>query len=342
MARIFDWLDLIERQSIDHIDRGPNVKRGEVNIKCPFCGTADPSYHLGLSLTTGFWACWRNKSHRGKSPVRLLMRLLYVPYWKALQIAGLDQTYVDPEGFDAVAARIMGRDLSMTRMEQVQRDHLSLPKEFKLIEPRGQSKLHWKYLEHARHFYDWTADVIDTYLLCFATGGDMWYRVIFPYLTNGELVSWTGRDIAGKGAIRYRDLEIESCLIKPKENLYNHDAIVDGGKVLCVVEGPVDTVKIDLFGKSSGVRAVGLSTNSMSEQQLWLLTEAADNFERVVFLMDAKKSGFGLVDSMRMKSEVSSIKNATIMPVPLGKKDAGEYDPAEAFQAVDLILEHCL
>lgn len=342
MARIFDWLDLVERQGIDHIDRGPNVKRGEINIKCPFCGSADPSYHMGLSLTTGFWACWRNKSHRGKSPLRLLMRLLYVPYWKARQLAGLDETYVDPEGFDAVAARIMGRDLSMTRMEQVQRDFLSLPDEFRIIEQKGQSRQHWNYLQDARAFGYWTADAIERYLLCYATTGDMWYRVIFPYITNGELVSWTGRYIAQGGAIRYRDLELDECLIKPKENLYNHDAIISGGKVLCVVEGPIDTVKIDLFGASEGVRAVGLSTNSMSDEQLWLLTEAADNFDKLVVLMDEKKSGLGLVDSMRMKAEISSIKNATIMPVPLGAKDAGEYTPQQALEAVRIIKERVL
>lgn len=342
MARIFDWLDLVQRQGIDHIERGPNVKRGEINIRCPFCGSADPSYHMGLSLSTGFWACWRNKSHRGKSPLRLLMRLLLVPYWKARQLAGLDDTYVDPEGFDAVAARVMGRDLSMTRMEQVQRDYLSMPDEFDLIVPRGQSRLHWRYLQDTRLFGDFTADAIERYLLLYATTGSMWYRVIFPYITNGELVSWSGRDISGQSPLRYRDLELDECLIKPKENLYNHDAIISGGKVLCVVEGPIDTVKIDLFGANEGVRAVGLSTNSMSDEQLWLLTEAADNFDKLVVLMDEKKSGLGLVDSMRMKAEISSIKNATIMPVPLGAKDAGEYTPQQAVEAVRIIKERVL
>lgn len=337
--RVFDWLDLVERENIDYVDRGPNVKRGEINIKCPFCGSADPSHHMGLSLTTGFWACWRNKMHRGKSPLRLLMQVLRIPYWKARQLAGLDEDYVDPEGFDAVAARILGKTQAYTSTENLQRDFLALPDYFDIIRPTGASRMHWNYLKNTRKFEDWTMDVVEEYLLCFSRDSDMWYRVIFPYVTNGELVSWSGRDIGGTSDLRYRDLPLDDCLIPPKENLYNHDAIITGGKVLAVVEGPLDTLKIDLFGKGVGVRAVGLSTNSMSEEQLWLISEAAANFDSVVFIMDQKKSGLGIVDSMRMRSEVSSIPNSRIMPVPLGKKDAGEFTPSEAITATDMLLK---
>ena len=43
MARIFNWRELLDEQRIAYIERGANVKRGEVNIRCPFCGAADPS-----------------------------------------------------------------------------------------------------------------------------------------------------------------------------------------------------------------------------------------------------------------------------------------------------------
>lgn len=336
--RIFDWLDLVERQNIEHIDRGANVKRGEINIKCPFCGSADPSFHMGLSLTTGFWACWRNQQHRGKSPLRLIMKLIRVPYWKARQIAGLDEDYVDPEGFDAAVARIMGRDSTIERMEQVRKDFLAAPKEFDLIDFKGQSRRHFKYLEHARKFYDYTQDAVDQYLLMFAKSGDMSDRVIMPYITNDELVSWTGRAIT-QASIRYRDLALDDCLIPPKENLFNHDSIITGGESLVVVEGPMDCLKVDLFGKHAGVRSVALSTNSISEEQIYLIESAATNFDHVVFMMDQKKSSLGVVDSMKMKAKIGHIRKSKLMPVPFGVKDAGDFTPEQAIQFASLAKE---
>lgn len=146
--KTFDWLSLLRQQGIPFVDRGANVKRGEVNIKCPFCGTADPSHHLGLNLDTGWWACWRNNNHRGKSPLRLLMQLLRVPYWKARQMAGLDDDYVDPEGFDAVAARIMGRGEKLTRPEQAKtrREFLQFDRNFLEIDDRIKTRRFWNYL----------------------------------------------------------------------------------------------------------------------------------------------------------------------------------------------------
>ena len=333
MARLFDWLDLVHREHIEHIDRGPNVKRGEINIKCPFCGNADPSFHMGLSLTTGFWACWRNKAaHSGKSPVRLLMKLARVPFWKARQMAGLDEEYVDPEGFDAAVARIMGRDLDIERVEQVRKDFLALPREFDLISGRGRSRRHFDYLEWTRGFDQFTADLIDEYTLLFANHGDFTDRVILPYITNGELVSWSGRAI-GNATLRYRDLSLSECLIHPKENLYNHDAVIEGGKALVVVEGPIDALKIDFFGKGWGVRSVGLSTNSMSEEQIYLIEEASSNFDEVVFMMDSA-SVLGVVDSMVLRSRITHIKNCKIMGVPFGRKDAGAFTTLEAAKFV--------
>lgn len=333
MARIFDWLDFVERNGIEHIDRGPNVGRGEINIKCPFCGTADPSFHMGLSLSTGWWACWRNRhGHSGKSPLRLLVKLLNIPYWKARQLAGLDVTYVDPEGFDALAARLMRRE-QLERPEQVQRRTLALPKCFKLIERWGLTRRHYAYLQDVRGFEQHTQVAINKYLLLADPHGDdgQQDRVIFPYVMEDELVTWTGRAIYN-ASIRYKDLQVVDSIVPPKETLYNHDVVISGGRVLCVVEGPMDTVKLDFAGAPWGVRAVGLSTNSMSEEQVWILEEAAGQFDQLVFIMDNKKSGFGAVDSMRIKQQVGHIPNARIVALPGRFKDCGEMPVEDAEQ----------
>ena len=160
--------------------------------------------------------------------------------------------------------------------------------------------------------------------MCFDKGGEEQpNRIIFPYEVDGDLVTWTGRAI-GSHPIRYKDLELAAAIVPAKDTLYNHDCIIAGGKVLCVVEGPMDTCKMDYGGRVVGVRTVGLSTNSITEEQVYLLEEASSQFDRVVFLMDNKSSGLAIVDSMRIREQVATVPNAFVTSIPKGYKDCGE------------------
>lgn len=329
--RPLDWRRLLDEHRITYIERGANVSRGELNIACPFCGSADPSYHLGLNLDTGWWACWRNQNHRGKSPVRLLVALLRISYWKARELAGLGADYVDPDGFDEVAARIMGRQ-QLTRVEEVRRDFLDLPKDYQPINKRTPSGApsfrRWLAYLEGRGFPARDHDLLaDQYLLKATHTGKFSDRIILPYLVNGEVVTWTGRAIAD-AEIRYRDLSREESLIPPKETFYNHDAIIEGGKALLVTEGPFDALKLDFYGRKQGVRAVALSTNSIREEQIFLLEEAAGQFDSTIVMLDTATS-LGVVDSMRLKERMSHIPNIKLQATPYGRKDGGELSPRE-------------
>lgn len=337
VARIFRWRELLDDQRVSFIDRGPNVKRGEINIKCPFCGSADPSFHMGLNLDTGFWACWRNASHRGKSPLRLIMALAQVPYWKAREIAGLSQDFVDPEGFDAVAARILGKHGILANEPLPEKRFLRPGGEF---EPVTYGQRHMRYLEDTRGFGTWAFDACHFYDLMMARSGDWRDRVIIPYYLDGALVTWTARAIA-KARIRYKDLSIDESLVPPKQTLFNHDAIITGGVALVVVEGPIDAIKIDLFGRGVGIRSVALSTNSMTDEQLYLISDAEHQFRRIIFMLD-NATTLGIVDTMRMRSRVSHIKNSAMSPVPFNRKDAGELTPNQALTWTDQIKEELL
>lgn len=326
--RAFEWRPFLAEHRVPYVERGPNVKRGEINIRCPFCGSADPSHHMGLELETGWWSCWRNRAnHSGKSPVRLIAQLLNVPYWRARKLAGLsDAQELDPDGFDAVAARIMGRE-GVVKPEQVRREFLAFPPEFKDL--HDAPPRFYDYLRHTRGFGTvGTRDVIDLYGLTYAARGTYRDRIILPYYVDGELVAWTARAIA-KAEIRYRDLDSDDCLVPIKETLFNLDCRMDGGRVLVVVEGPIDALKIDLFGRGAGVRAVALSTNSVTDAQTYLLEDAAREFDRVLVMMDMAGE-LGVVDSMRMKATLSAIPNVGIIPVPYGLKDAAEMSPRQA------------
>lgn len=326
MAAI-NWVRVLNSAGVEYVERGPNVKRGEINIRCPFCGQADPSHHLGLNLTNGWWACWRNQSHRGKSPLRLLVRLLGCTYAKACELAGISGDYVDPDGFDAVAARVMRRD-GVERMEEIRRDFLQMPRSFIHLSMRGEARRHCEYLITKRGFRE--ADLYwltEQYDIRAGVGEGQKDRVVFPYYVNQELVAWTGRAIAD-AVIRYKDLSPEECLIPQKETLYNHDAALSGGETLLVVEGPMDTLKLDCYGAEWGMRAVGLSTNSISDQQIYLLEELSLNFRRTLVMMD-NAGQLSVVDSIKMKDRMSQIHNLGFTRVPFGKKDGGDLSPTE-------------
>ena len=325
-----DWRKVLGEHHVVFVERGPNVKRGELNIQCPFCGAADPSHHMGLNPDTGYWACWRNSDHRGKSPLRLLVQLLRVPYWRARKIAGLewDDNYADPDGFDAVAARIMGRE-QLEKVEHVRRKFLAFPVEFAPIETSPDR--FFFYFSHHRGFgRRGTMRLGSSYDVRYCQRGTFKDRVILPYLLNGQLVAWTGRAVA-PAMLRYRDLEVDACLVPIKETLFNHDAATHGGTTLVVVEGPVDALKIDLFGEVYRTRAVALSTNSITDAQIYLLEELAPEFKRVLVMMDMA-SELGVVDGMRMAAKLRSIPNVVLSKVPFGAKDAAELTPQQVHE----------
>lgn len=327
--RVFDWPSFLHKQGIPFIERGANVKRGEINIKCPMCGSADPSFHLGLNLDTGWYSCWRNRAaHSGKSPLRLLMKLLHCSYAKARELAGLGDDYIDPEGFTAAAARLMGRDKTEGRPEQIRREFLQLDRYFMPIdENKIATRRAWNYLYQRGFESEDVHTLCDLYQLKTARDGHYASRVILPYILHGELVAWTGRAI-GPSEIRYKDLPRDLCIVPPKETLFNHDCILEGGKVLVIVEGPLDALKLDFYGRKFGVRAVGLSTNSITEQQVLLLQDADAQFEQKLMMMDNASSS-GIVDSMRMKQELAGLSNVHTTRVPFDRKDAGELSARE-------------
>lgn len=331
--RAFDWREFFDEQRIPYVERGANVSRGEINIRCPFCGSADPSHHMGLNLETGWWSCWRNRSqHSGKSPLRLIMKLLGVPYGQAREIAGLGDDYVDPEGFDSVAARILGRIKTDGPAPIAERRFLTLD-EFKPITEAVRTRRHWNYLYRDRGFSGTNRGIEDVdalvkqYRLCAAPQSSKHWadRIIIPYYYEKKLVTWTGRAL-GSSVRRYRDLETDLSLMAPKETLFNHDVMIGGGRVLLVQEGPFDALKVDFYGQHYGVRSVGLSTNSISEDQAHLLKLAETTFERTIVVMDSK-TDFGLVDSMRLRQQIQFISNVGIESVPFGAGDGGALTP---------------
>lgn len=331
MRRI-DWRALLVEKAVPFIERGPNVKRGELNIRCPFCGPADPSHHMGINPENGWWACWRNSQHRGKSPVRLLMALLHLPYRDVADMLGLSQDYVDPEGFDALAARILG----MQKLEQGAKAsttrRLRWPRGFVRLQNYSWVRRHREYLR-SRGF-SFLDDLIEDFDLR-GTLDDPAFRdrICLPYRLDGSLVAWTGRAI-GQAQIRYRDLDLEDCIVPIKHTLFLHDQASEGGKWLIFVEGPIDALKLTFYGQFVGVFAVALSTASISQQQVAQAVELADRFDNVGVMAD-NQDALDIISGGSLKDQLSMIRGIRALPVPFNRKDAGALTAEEAMTYAD-------
>src|SRR5688572_2948962 len=92
-----DWVEFFKANMIDYVTRGPNTKRGEVSVNCPWCAGDDPSHHLGINLTKAAYGCLRNPEHRGKRPAGLIAALLGCSFSQALIIEKQYTAAADPE-----------------------------------------------------------------------------------------------------------------------------------------------------------------------------------------------------------------------------------------------------
>src|SRR5882672_6159665 len=140
-----DWVALLTDHDITFVDRGPNTKRGEISIQCPFCGDDDPSQHLGISLSTENWGCLRSAQHRGHAPHTLIQALLGCSFAQAkLTVAAYRQA--DPgdiEGTLALLTPTSDRPKPATGLLPC----LALPPECQAIKNSGSTARFWRYLK---------------------------------------------------------------------------------------------------------------------------------------------------------------------------------------------------
>lgn len=322
--------ELLNRARIPFITHGKNVKRGNLNIHCAFCGSADPSFHMGIDPDNGWWACWRNEDHRGKSPVRLLMRTLGMGYNEARGVCGLGDDYVDPDGFGAFMNKLRNPVVA-----EVGVNMLMLPEDCRPITDTSiRTRHHWNYLcGPSRAFTPLEVPHVVRQFNLLASLDYRWKdRVILPYYEDAKLVAWTARAITKSAEIRYKDLSLAECVVPIKHTLYNAPAMYRKGRGLLLVEGPFDAVKADYHGRPHGIRAVALSTATISDQQLYRISQYAHNFEWIGVCLDQSTELQALL-STKMAGKLAHLKTPvhTIkIPATWKSKDFGGATGAEA------------
>lgn len=205
---VFDFVSFLDSYRIDYRTQGPNVKKGNVNINCPFCALPDShhsSHHLGIDVLTGFWGCWRDRSHRGRRPHRLIMKLIGCTFTEAKRLVG-DVSIVNEDSFKKLV------DGNMFDVEDQTHENdkwLTYPKSFRKFDGAfNVEKRHSSYLRHDRGFLKHVSDVCDKYSLRYCINGDYSNRIIFPFTLYGRLVTWTARSIYKREKLRYKNLEV--------------------------------------------------------------------------------------------------------------------------------------
>ncbi len=255
IKEIFDWYN------IPYITFGKNVQHGNFNIRCPFCGYDDPSEHLGISLTTGYWACWRNQDHRGKKPHKLLMKVLGLSYGEVEGlVTTVDRTkLLEPE---------IEEKSNTTRLQA-----LEFPWTIRSMAELKVGHRFRSYLE--RRGFREVGQLIDDYDIHYSMASGPWKdRIVIPIYIDQRLVTWTARSIHPTAEIRYRTLSKEKSVLPIKDILWNYDEIWGNATAedLVLVEGPFDALKLDFYGKELGLRATCMFGSSISDNQIDLLS----------------------------------------------------------------------
>jgi hypothetical protein len=296
-----NWVDFLTDNNIEYVTRGPNTKRGEISIKCPFCGEGDddPSQHMGISTIRDAWGCLRNSRHRGLQPDRLVAAIIGCSSYQARLIVS-QYSESDPEslGVAPSPAESAGPEID--------------PPILRSIKPNDRF---WQYLE-IRGYGDAVFSVVEQYRLACCTTGRFKDRIIIPFYRGGKLIAWSGRAIVDpKLAPRY----LSSNLIKTI--IFNEEQLSSGGRVLYVVEGPFDAMKLDYYGQEYGVRATCGSGINMTAAQTVILNTVAQRFDKVVVLFDA-----GTLEQAFVAMDWLHHPNVKLGQLPEGVKDPGELD----------------
>lgn len=340
----------LKEHGIQYIESGPDVAKGNVNIKCPWCGDSDIGHHLGINLRTGYYGCWRSKAHRSKDILTLLYKLTGESK-NVLREVILGTTLVaNNDVFSRIAS---GKFYTPVEVSLKDAPTLTMPSKYKVIKSVGATKRFWDYLQQTRKFGDkYTSKVVSRYKLLACLTGAFKDRIIMPIFMDRKLVCWTSRSIHKEAQVRYMSLpdkepevagyldiagECGLATVNVKSTLYNYDLCNKGGKLLLVVEGPLDAMKIDCVGWRHGVRCVGMFNTAASQEQVFLLKDLSRLYSRVLVILDP---GF-VVDAVDAASKIGKNTVAVAfesLPVPKYAEDLGSLKMMDAIKLVEYLL----
>ena len=249
-----DWRVLLTSIGVEWTDHGPNTSRGNLNINCPMCMGADPSYHLRISEDTGYYFCLRGgRAHAGQAPDRLLIEL----------------------GIDRVDVFRLLRDFELgsrnTPTIEAPRDTQRQWNKFESIEcwmgPRGYMQDRGFVGDSAHPDYD----------LRYTDRGPHKYRILFPIRYDGVLAGWSGRSIYDKTPPYKMEHGGQDGHIYIPSRL---------DQIVVITEGPMDALKTTMGTAGTGVSALAILGLEFGPSKIARLQRALVNARKVVVCLD--------------------------------------------------------
>lgn len=309
--------DFLEQNGIDYVEDGKNVMVGNIGISCPFCeldGNSDPSHHMGIN-EKGWFGCWRDSSHSGKRFAKLIVLLLDISRYEAEQLWDNEELQPFTEDFYEIDKQ------KNTYTQQIRNfESIELDKDFRLIENKEgivQRFIHYlKDREIAdKQIYNKSQP------LYYSIKGDWNNRIIFPIYLNGRLTSWTSRSVYPNCELKYVDLSPEKSIRAVKHSIWNYDGLlkIKDQNVLYITEGIFDCLKLNSYLPSNS-QATCIFTKTLRVEQMSLLSDIVNNFNKVEIMLDADAS----VEAENIKREMSLFKNVSITKLPDGVKDPAD------------------
>lgn len=323
---------------IEYVLEGPNTKKGNINIACPWCGD-DPSHHMGIEPKKGWYACWRNAQHRGKNLARLLAAISPVTYSEAVTLVGRNLTELSTTDLQAIAD---GRFFDEPKEESTESSvrTLNFPHNFRPLRVGAQESAARFYIDYIRHR---GFDLVEVNRLCkvfgllYCVSGYWKERIIIPVYMGRNLMTWTARSIYINPDLPYLSLRKEESVLNIKDCLYNFDsACATGGEVLFLVEGPGDVWRLDLIARKYNSRAVGLFSLTCEEGQLYCFDELIMGYKKLVILADRNE----ILASQILLDTLAHLN----IDIQLGELPKGVGDPGALTiqQAKNLCVEHLI
>lgn len=334
----FDWKVFCERNGIAYVERGPNTARGHISIKCPLCAD-DPSEHMGLYVEdpgNPKWGCFRDSTHRGKNPVRLVKALLQCSDQYARALVENETSGVIDD-YEAAILKMRGVETKEEKAAARPRKPPKFPVEIKPLAGDGSyAQMFYRYLRKERGF-DEPEAVAGKYDLHYALSGYFAKRLIIPIFLGGKLASWTGRDVTGHAMLRYSTLSddpkeaadqgSEPALVNIKTILMQQDRLLEGGRTLVIVEGPLDFLKADFYNPYPADVAVTCLFGKPTTGQAPVIARIAKKYEQVAWGLDVD----AWTDIMRLIPEYEEMSGRRNFwhQFPQGVDDPGEMTPEE-------------